>query len=498
MYTVVAAPPDFALRIETVCSPGCRAGGWLSCALVGMPRADEAPPSIMRTSMVSAVQSVSNVSELMGTQSWSSNPAGLIERLTQRPTTEQDRSCGAIDFAAVVACILGGCGMVLGLAYLMYPGGFVCQAVPEGSNASGGRAALITLVGSAPIWGRNTVFLVLAYLRRGQGADKTTGEIRSESKAAGWLTIVGGSSKWSDARRARGLSQCQAVSTALGMLLLWHWSQSAAYFAVLEFYKCYRGFMDYESVGVQGVLALIVAAREAVYVASTLLAVLTCPAFLLLDPVTAWTEADTVAQKVARLLTLVLAPHNYVLLCLANKFRNWRRVFVALVGIQVVADFASCFALGSLWLSKIHNGDVPLSLMIGFTITALSFLLFFGPMALLASVAQACDSARSTWQRVGFGVLALSKLLGLVYLCAGGVLLCMKVDIVCIGYTFSDLPDCHGRSHGQHVGLTVRINNNSSKTLFLIGDQKTTIRSYLPTSLGMCMCMNVHAILHRF
>ena len=423
----------------------------------------------------SLLDSVKNLSEVLAVDSMGDEGAqtGWLQR-----RAKQSHSCGLLDVAFVVATMVCGCGMVLGMAYLLYPGGFVCQTRPEaGTLANGGRAALITLIGAAPLWGRNTLGVSLAYMHRRPvfRASAARGS-KNKSVADGWVAIVGGKSTWALAREARGLSACQALLWSLATLLFWHWSQPAAYFLVLEANKCYPGFMDYDSVGPTAILALTVAAREALYVLSTLLALLACPAFLLLDPVTAWKEADTAMQQSLRLAAFVIAPHNFVLLCLANCFRSWRRVFLSLVGIQVVADFASCFALGMLWLSKIHGADVPPALMIGFTVTAFGFVVFFGPVAMAATVASACDRGRSGYQRSALFALAISQLLALLYLIGGFVLLCLKIDPVCIGYTFQDLSDCHGQ--GGHLGLQVRINNNSSQKLFLIGDQKTTIRSY--------------------
>ena len=44
-----------------------------------------------------------------------------------------------------------------------------------------------------------------------------------------------------------------------------------------------------------------------------------------MDPITAWQEADSRLDKVARAAMYLLTPHNYVALCLANRFRGWRR-----------------------------------------------------------------------------------------------------------------------------------------------------------------------------
>lgn len=55
---------------------------------------------------------------------------------------------------------------------------------------------------------------------------------------------------------------------------------------------------------------------------------------------------------------------------------------------------------------------------------------------------------------------------------------------VCLGYTghfFDNLPEC--RHHAEDpsrpiLGLTATIHNNSTRTFFVIGDQKTTISAY--------------------
>lgn len=43
---------------------------------------------------------------------------------------------------------------------------------------------------------------------------------------------------------------------------------------------------------------------------------------------------------------------------------------------------------------------------------------------------------------------------------------------VCLGYTghfFDDLPECSHTHEGPYLGLTTTVQNNSTKTLFLIG-----------------------------
>jgi hypothetical protein len=71
-----------------------------------------------------------------------------------------------------------------------------------------------------------------------------------------------------------------------------------------------------------------------------------CPVCLLMDPITGWREATARLEKLFRVLIYVATPHNYLAFCLANRFRHWRRTFLGLAGIQVIADLSSCFALG--------------------------------------------------------------------------------------------------------------------------------------------------------
>lgn len=50
-------------------------------------------------------------------------------------------------------------------------------------------------------------------------------------------------------------------------------------------------------------------------------------------------------NRMLRIGTYFLAPHNYVALCLASRFRRAKVLFYLLAGFQVAADFASCVAL---------------------------------------------------------------------------------------------------------------------------------------------------------
>ena len=238
---------------------------------------------------------------------------------------------------------------------------------------------------------------------------------------AGWLAIVDDGQvpqhTWHEARDARKLTQRQAVASAATRLLMWHWSQPLAYLWVLRVYRCYVAALG----STQIYLATIVAAREVIYLGSTVLALTACPVFLLLDPITIWHESENYSQCCVRVAAYVLTPHNYVAFCLAKRFAtSWsNRLYLGLAGIQVVADLASCFALGALLASGIQSElQAPTALVIGYVITASSFVLFFGPLMVVNSFHSATDNRKRCGLRVVFGVA------GLVLLCA---LLCLVV-----------------------------------------------------------------------
>ena len=83
---------------------------------------------------------------------------------------------------------------------------------------------------------------------------------------------------WEQAREARGLTVRQAISSAMAKLVLWHWSQPVVYLCMLLPYRCVvAGFGVW-----QQRFAAIVAAREVLYLGSTVLAAWQCPVFLLM------------------------------------------------------------------------------------------------------------------------------------------------------------------------------------------------------------------------
>lgn len=192
---------------------------------------------------------------------------------------------------------------------------------------------------------------------------------------------------------------------------------------------------------------------------TTLLGLMICPSFLLLDPVAAWREGDDgCGGGLLRAACYVLAPHNYVLMCIANRYRSWQKTFQAAAAIQIVADFASCLLLGSLLLDKIREGDdVPTALLVGYSTSAVGFVLLFGPAvaSFNLKIACSCDARKHKCSRAAHGVVGLCIALGLCYVVGGFCLLVLKIDIVCLGYTghfFDELPECKKDATGEKPG----------------------------------------------
>ena len=252
-----------------------------------------------------------------------------------------------------------------------------------------------------------------------------------------------------EAREARELTPRQAAASATIKLVFWHWSQPVVYLSMLLPYRCFIAELGLW----QQRFAAIVAAREVLYLCSTLLATWQCPVFLLMDPVTAWKEAEHRLEKVMRAAMYVLTPHNYVALCLANRFRGWQRTFLGLAGIQILADLASCFALGALLANGIDTGqlqETPTALLIGYVLTAFGFLLFFGPLSVGTSLKGAADRTKHSCKRLGLGLSGVSLLSALVYSIVLYVLLFLgKFNPFCDDFTFQSDP-CNG--NGQCYG----------------------------------------------
>lgn len=319
-------------------------------------------------------------------------------------------------------------------------------------------------VGAVPIWLRGILMgaLGVTVCRRISGFSSDEphiaqalligrGSTLGRAREAGWDAVVGSrsgsasgatQSSWEQAREARRLTMRQAISSSVTKVLFWHASQPVVYLYMLDVYSCHVSSLG----GWQRELAATVAVREALYLASICLALWDCPVFLLMDPVTAWNEAGTRVEKVIRVAMYVLTPHNYVAFCLANRFRGWRRTFLGLAAIQIIADLASCFALGTLIAGGISSQkNTPTALIISYTITAFGFLLFFGPLSAGTSLRAAADTTKSRAVRVASGLAGSALLCLLGYIMLLFVLLISgKVNPYCDGFTFQSDP-CNGR-----------------------------------------------------
>jgi hypothetical protein len=348
-------------------------------------------------------------------------------------------------------------------------GALAADACRNSCGTCGWSKFIELFVAGAPVWARNALLmaLVMAGCSRVSGFERRTGLLQNllvgprrdgiDINKSGWLAIVGvragepgerPQSTWAEVCEARALTQRQALSSAATKLLLWHWSQPIAYLLVLWGYRCYVAALG----STQRTLASVVAARELVYLASTLLGGFCCPVFLLLDPVAAWKEAPTRLEKCIRVAMYVLTPHNYSAFCLANRFRSWRRTFLALAAVQILADLASCVALAALMAGGIQEEEkqAPAALKIGYSITAFGFLLFFGPLSVITSLRGVFDRSRQRWRRAVSGVGGSVLLLAWTCIVLLFVLLAANVDVFCDAARIGIIHDpCngHGRCH---------------------------------------------------
>lgn len=346
-----------------------------------------------------------------------------------------------------------------------------------------GRSAIHWFLGWAPAAGRTAVLLALAswcyrkvFQIPGHGLAQAlllggVGREDGAAEGAGWLAMVGGDgapaqATWAQARLARALTQRQALGSAAAKLVLWHWSQPFAYLWLLDSFRCYVAELG----PTQQYLSALVAAREVLYLVSTLLALVACPSFLLLDLKTVWNEA-TRPQRITRLAMYLLCPHNYVAMCLANRFEGCRQLFFCLAMVQVLADVSSCFALVNLMASNIEfkisnitstvasSDDVPslqvdpVPLEIGYSVTALGFLLFFGPLMIISSFQRALDK-QLRWILLRFvsgtaGAALLCFWGGVIFLLGWMILVTGSSNPFCSGLPFlSDPCNSHGTCYG--------------------------------------------------
>lgn len=108
----------------------------------------------------------------------------------------------------------------------------------------------------------------------------------------------------------RSVCSVQAWGVSIGKLVFWHWSQPVAYFYVLVCFYCTLDPW-------QRIFGCIVAAREAIYLISTILAFKICRVYLLLE-----LSFEVKWETVSTWIIYLFAPHNYVALCIARALRT--------------------------------------------------------------------------------------------------------------------------------------------------------------------------------
>ena len=155
---------------------------------------------------------------------------------------------------------------------------------------------------------------------------------------------------WAEAHRALGMKQRPALREAAVRLVAWHWSQPAAYFWVAAVYFCQLSD-EGDWWHSERKLASVVAAREVIYVLSTLFACGVCPEFLLLDLWTVWHEETRALARLGKLGIYVLAPHHYVTACLLR----WAQARRGAEGAR--AELLSCCFKPSGWRSLRRLGQ---------------------------------------------------------------------------------------------------------------------------------------------
>ena len=286
----------------------------------------------------------------------------------------------------------------------------------------------------------NAEYIRLSSDERDRYLLKDQRHISSEGLAS-WKAITAqgeNQATWKEAGKALRLRKQQARWVSSLKQVLWHWSQPVAYSFVCGMYFC-----DLDET--QRLLAAVVAVRELLYWISTVIAVLLCPGFLLLElgsPFSLqkraelvteapdgtcralWTWMKAVHVDKAELYHWVLyifAPHYYVTYCLSARLdtgkvslvelsealselswddrqRDWvLGVIVKFIGFfEIIADTCGCYALYEL----MHHDDAPGALGFGYWLTVCGFVV--GAGSLWLSIVWASFNSRFNsrlWQR---------------------------------------------------------------------------------------------------
>jgi hypothetical protein len=138
--------------------------------------------------------------------------------------------------------------------FLLSSSGGVDSEVCGAKLESMAQSRLEYLVGWAPPYlrGMLLLFVVKKLCQKvtgfedgaGIGVALLAGYGAGDADRAGWVAIVQPTAAvpqptWAEAREARGLTQRQALSSAVAKLVLWHLSQPLAYLGLLYVYRCF-------------------------------------------------------------------------------------------------------------------------------------------------------------------------------------------------------------------------------------------------------------------
>eukprot|EP01047_Picozoa_sp_COSAG01_P044477 COSAG01_NODE_4023_length_5426_cov_7.423503_4_plen_784_part_00 len=195
------------------------------------------------------------------------------------------------------------------------------------------------------------------------------------------------------------------------------------------------------------------------------------------------------------LLGTVVSSFPFPLYSLRREYKdhifNTKALLAPIALAQLIADFASCFALGILLADGLYDDTTaPFALKIGYAVTALGFLLFFGPLGIRASLNAAqkikgeedigrllCLSFRwragtdraagrkatCTFCAAAGGGLVL--LVGWLYAMIGAFQLGVGVDVFCNGYALNSPPDCVHAINGTCQVSACRCQNGGGNHL---------------------------------
>lgn len=161
---------------------------------------------------------------------------------------------------------------------------------------------------------------------------------------------------WTDAVHAMGWAPRMGVAVSAIRLVLWHWMQPAVYSMALLAYWSDIG-------AAQQQLCLVVATREALYFALTLVALAYRPVFLLAN-------LSSLRNRTFSWLVYVAAPEKYVALCCVDA--------LGLCTTQLLlALLTACDVCGTLALAvAARDGELHTALAVGYTVATVGWVAF--------------------------------------------------------------------------------------------------------------------------